>query len=151
MAADILPDQPASTVIPAEREARWTLWLRFAIEAASHDEARAVIGQALARLEMELPLHGEPTIQPLGLRDGIWVATVEPDLTGLQSIEPDNAATRVRYVSSHFGADVLWTGRATGHQAKWEWPPDIWSRRPGKDDVLLHAAVQAVVVWCDAK
>ena len=54
-------------------------------------------------------------------------ATAEPDLTGLQSIEPDDAATRVRYVCSRFGTDVLWTARATGHQAKWEWPPDIWS------------------------
>ena len=100
---------------------------------------------------MELPLRGEPTIQPLGLRDAIWVATAEPDLTGLQSIEPDDAATRVRYVSSSFGTDVLWTVRATGRQAKWEWPPDIWSRRPGQDDVLLHPAVHAVIIWCEAK
>jgi hypothetical protein len=100
---------------------------------------------------MELPLRGEPTIQPLGLRDAIWVATAEPDLIGLQSIEPDDAATRVRYVSSSFGTDVLWTVRATGRQAKWEWPPDIWSRRPGQDDVLLHPAVHAVIIWCEAK
>lgn len=90
-------------------------------------------------------------IQSLGLGDGIWVATAEPDLTRLQSIEPDDAATRVRYVCSGFGTDVLWTVRATGHQAKWEWPPDIWSRRPGKDDVLLHPAVLAAIIWCEAK
>ena len=151
MTADIPPDQPASTMTPAEREARWTLWLRFAIEAGSQEEARAVTGQALAGLEMELLLGDEPTIQPLGLRVGIWVATAKPDLTGLQSIEPDNAATRVRYVSSRFGTDVLWTVRATRHQAKWEWPPDIWSRRPGKDDALLHPAVLAAIIWCEAK
>jgi hypothetical protein len=151
MTADILPGQPASPVAPAEREAGWTLWVRFAIEAGSQQEVRVVTGQALAGLEMELPLRGEPTIQPLGLRDGIWVATAEPDLTGLQSIEPDDAATRVRYVCSRFGTDVLWTARATGHQAKWEWPPDIWSRRPGKDDVLLHPAVLAAIIWCEAK
>ncbi len=52
MTADIPPDQPASIMTPAEREARWTLWLRFAIEAGSQEEARAVTGQALAGLEM---------------------------------------------------------------------------------------------------
>jgi len=151
MTADILPGQPVSTVAAAEREARWTLWVRFAIEAGSQEQARAVTGQALAGLEMELLLCGEPTIQPLRLRDGIWVAMAKPDLTGLRSIEPDDAATRVRYVSSRFGTDVLWTVRATGQQAKWEWPPDIWSRRPGKDDVLLHPAVLAVIIWCEAE
>lgn len=84
MTADILPGQPAGTVAPAEREARWTLWVRFATEADNQQQVRAVTGQALAGLEMELPLRGEPTIQPRGLRDGIWVATAEPD--------PDQAA-----------------------------------------------------------
>jgi hypothetical protein len=151
MTADILPGQAGSAISPAGREARWTLWLRFAIKAASQEEARSVTDQALAGLDMELPLRGEPTIRPLGLRDGIWVAIAEPDVTGLQSIEPDDAAMRVRYVSGHFGTDVLWTVRVTGQQAKWEWPPDIWSRRPGRDDVLLHPAVQAVIIWCEPK
>jgi hypothetical protein len=151
MTPDILPGQTPRTMTPADREARWTLWVRFAIEAASPDEARAVTDEALAGLEMELPLRGEPTIQPLGLRDGIWVATAEPDLTGLRSIEPDDASTRCTYVEGHFGAGVPWTSRATGDQAKAEWPPDIWSRRPGQDDVLLHPAVRAVIIWCQAK
>lgn len=148
MTADFQPARPSSTVTPAEREAGWALWVRLAIEAASSDEARAAAGHALAGLEMELPLRSEPTIQPLGLREGIWVATAEPDLTGLESVEPDNAVTRVRYVSGHFGPDVLWTSRATEHQAKWEWPPDIWSRRPGQDDVLVYPAVRAAIIWC---
>lgn len=151
MTAGILPGQTPRTMTPADREARWTLWVRFAIEAASHDEACAVTDEALAGLEMELPLRGEPTIHPLGLRDGIWVATAEPDLTGLKSIEPDDASTRCTYVEGHFGAGALWTCRATGAQAKCEWPPDIWSRRPGQDDVLLHPAVRAVIIWCQAK
>lgn len=47
---------------PAEREARWALLVRFAIEAASDAEARAIIGQALASLDPELPLQGGPAI-----------------------------------------------------------------------------------------
>lgn len=145
------PGQSARPVTPAEREARWTTWVRFAIEAASEDEARAVTGQALAGLDRELPLRGDPAIGPFDLRDGIWVATVEPDLTRLPSIEPDDAPTRCSYVASHFGTGVLWTSHGTERQAKRDWPPDIWSRRPGQDDVLLHPALQAVMIWCAAK
>ena len=93
------PSESAGIMTPAEREARWALSVRFAIEAASEAEARAILGQALARLDRELPLQGEPTITPLRLRDGIWVATLTPDLTALASVEPDNATNRCRYVS----------------------------------------------------
>jgi hypothetical protein len=54
MTAKILHGQPVSIMTPAEREARWTLWSRFAIEAGSPEEVRAITGQALAGLEMEL-------------------------------------------------------------------------------------------------
>ncbi len=150
MSEDVRQGRTPAPVTAAEREARWALWIRLAIEAPSAAGAQAITGETLARLGRELPLRGRPAIQPLGLRDGIWVATAEPDLTGLEEIEPDSAETRVRYVSSHFPEDVLWTVRVTGHQAKWEWPPDIWSRRTGHDDVLLHPAVRAVNIWCEA-
>jgi hypothetical protein len=140
----------AGTMTPAEREARWALSVRFAIGAASEAEAQAVIGQALAKLD-RLPLQREPTIAPMGLRDGIWAATLEPDLTVLSSVEPDDASNRCRYVTSHFGKGVTWTSRITRRGARWDWPPDIWSRSPGQDDVLLHPAVQAVMIWCEAK
>jgi hypothetical protein len=95
-------------------------------------------------------MQDEPTIAPFRLRDGIWVATVKPDLTVLSSVEPDDAPNRCRYVTSHFGS-ARWGSRVPGRGATWDWPPDIWSRRPGRDDVLLHPAVQAVMIWCEAK
>ena len=149
--AVVSPEDSAGTLIPAEREARWELSVRFAIEAISEAEARAITGQVLARLDQELPSLGEPTVAPLRLRDGVWVATLKPDLTVLSSIEPDDARTRCNYVVSHFGERVTWTTRDSEHGSKWDWPPDIWSRQPGQDDVLLHPAVQAVVIWCEAK
>jgi hypothetical protein len=136
---------------PAEREGRWALSVRFAIEAASEDQARAITGQALGRLDRELPRQGEPSIAPLRLRDGIWVATLMPNLTELLSVEPDDAENRCRHVSSHFPMGVTWVSRYTKSGARWDWPPDIWSRQPGQDDVLLHPAVQAVMIWCEAK
>jgi hypothetical protein len=144
------PGQSAGTMTPAEREARWALSVWFAIEAASDAEARAILGQALASLDRELPLQGEPTIALLRLRDGIWVATLTPDLTVLASVEPDDAENRCRYVSSHFGVGVPWVSRDTKRAARWDWPPDIWSRTP-EDDVLLYPAVQAVMILCEAK
>jgi hypothetical protein len=144
------PRESAGIMTPAEREARWALSVRFAIEAASGVEARAILTQALARLDRELPLQGEPTITPLRLRDGIWVVGLVPDLTALASVEPDDAANRCRYVSSHFGVSVGWISRHTERVARWDWPSDIWSRSP-EDDILLHPAVRAVMILCEAK
>jgi hypothetical protein len=135
---------------PAEREARWALSVRFAVEAASEAEARAILGQALAHFDRELPVQDEPVITPLRRRDGIWVATLLPDLTVLESVEPDDARNRCRYISSHFGVGVGWMSRDTDRAARWDWPSDIWSRSP-EDDVLLHPAVRAVMILCEAK
>ena len=77
------------------------------------------------------------------------MATLMPDLTVLASVEPDDAPNRCRYVSSHFGVDVTWMSRDAKQGARWDWPPDIWSRTL-QDDVLLHPAVQAVMIWCEA-
>ena len=63
-----------SPAAPAERDSRWALSVRFAIKAASPAKARLIIGQTLASLDKELPLHGEPAIAPFRLRPGIWMA-----------------------------------------------------------------------------
>ncbi len=153
MTAGVPPAPTTGNLTPAEPEARWTLWVRFAIEAASEDEARTVLGQALAGLKPELPLRGEPVIRPRHRRipDGIWVAEVEPDLARLQN-DPDDAKTRCRYVQGCFPLDVYWSlPQNTEREAKAEWPPDIWQRQPGRDDVLLHPALRAVMIFCAAE
>ena len=144
------PGESTGPMTPAERGARWALSVRFAIEAASDAGARAILGQVLARLERELPVQDEPTITPLRRQEDIWVAMLMPDLTVLAVVEPDDATNRCRYVSSHFGVGVGWMSRDTERAARWDWPPDIWSRSP-EDDVLLHPAVQAVMILCEAR
>jgi hypothetical protein len=104
------------------------LSLRLAIEAASEAEAQAITSQVLSR----------------GLRD----ATLRPDPAVLEGIKPDDATNCCRYVSHHFGPDGTWMSRDSQREARWDWPPDIWNRQPGTDDVLLHPAVQAVMIWC---
>jgi hypothetical protein len=154
MTADVPPGSIAGTVTLAEREARWRLHVRFAIEAVSKDEARAVLGQVLAQLRPKLSLRGEPVVGPRRRRnpDDIWVAEAEPDLTHMQVIDPDDARTRCRFVEGHFPGDASWSlVQNTEREAKYEWPPDIWQRQPGKDDLLLHPAVRAVMIYCEAR
>jgi hypothetical protein len=147
----------------AEREARWLLRVLFAIEAASEDEARAVLGQALAGvvdsypppgMKPELPVRGEPVIRPRHRRiaDNIWVAELHPDLSHLQVIDPDDAKTRCSFVMGYFPQQTAWIAPLNGERnARREWPPEIWQREPGRDDVLLHPAVRAVMIYCEAK
>ena len=110
-------------------------------------------GIRLAELEPGLLLGGGPVIRPRYRRvpDKIWVADLEPDLTHLQEIDPDDAKTRCSFVAGHFPAGVTWAApQNTWREAKREWPPDIWQRQPGHDDVLLHPAVRAVMIFCTA-
>jgi hypothetical protein len=154
MTAGISSGPAAGTITPAEREARWTLYARFAIEAASEDEACTVLGQALARLKPELPLRGEPVIHPRHRRhpDDIWIAELAPDATHLEHIDPDDAKTRCRWVQGHFPGNVAWQLPKNGErEAKAEWPPDIWVRRSGPDDALLHPKLRAVMISCAAQ
>jgi hypothetical protein len=83
--------------------------------------------------------------------DGRWAVTMHPDLTVLPSIEPDNAQTRLRYLAGRFNEGVTWTSRDGERQGTWAWPPDFWSKRAGQDDVLLHPAIQAVLIFVSAR
>jgi hypothetical protein len=143
-----------------EREAQWSLRLLFAIEASSENEASAILGQALAEVVLRyvphgmrpgLPLSGDPVIARRSQlpTDSIWIARLHPDLTHLRVIDPDDAKTRCSFVMGCFPADTHWMAPLNGeHAARREWPPDIWNRQPGQDDVLLHLAVRAVMIFC---
>ncbi len=138
---------------PMEREARWNLVLRFAIEADSELEAGAVLTSILGLLDPPLPLRFPPVIHPRHLRrpDGIWIAETAPDLTHLQSIEPDDAKMRCRWVETHFPGDVDWGLHLnTERVARYEWPLDIWQRQ-AEGEVLLHPALRAVQILCEER
>ena len=157
------PDSAAGVMTPAEREARWSLRLLFAIEADSESEARAILGQVLTGVVLRyappgmppgLPLSGEPVVAPRSQQpaDSIWIARLSPDLTHLRKIDPDDAKTRCSFVMGCFPVDAPWMAPLSGERAaRREWPPDIWNRRPGQDDVLLHPAVRAVMISCESK
>jgi len=150
--ADVRRQLPARAALtPGEREARWQLEVLVAVDAAGEQQARAVLGEALAAMD-ELAVRGDPVIGPRGRpADPIWVARLQPDLTGLPEIDPDDAPTRCKYVTSRFPDGVTWAvHRATTREARYDWPPAIWHRQPGRDDVLLHPDIRAVTVCCTA-
>jgi hypothetical protein len=99
--------------------------------------------------QMEAVTSGEPQIAAFRRQPGTWVATAHMDLTVLPSVEPDDARTRLCYLSAGLG-QVTWSSRVSEREGRWDWPPDIWSREPGTDDVLVHPAVLAAILWASA-
>ena len=99
----------------SDREPSCPSRARFALGAVGtvcHQGSQArprlvLIGQTLASLDKELPLHGEPAIAPFRLRPGIWMVTAELDVRPVEPNDPDN---HCRYVAHHFGAGV-YSGR----------------------------------------
>jgi len=151
MPADDSPGQESENLSPTDREARWDLTVRLAIQASDEERARTILSDAWAVLRKDLRLRGPPVIRPRYSQtpDHIWIAELKPDLTHLREIEPDNAPTRCSYVMGHFPISVEWVAsQNTERRAKREWPPDIWHRTPRTDDQLLHPAVRAVRICC---
>lgn len=151
MPADNPPGQESEHLSPAEREARWDLRVQLAIQASGEEETRTILSHALMALSEDLRLRGAPLIRPRYRQtpDDIWIVELEPDLTHLLRIEPDNAQTRCSYVMGHFPIGAEWVApQNTERRAEREWPPDIWHRTPGTDDQLLHPAVRAVRIFC---
>jgi hypothetical protein len=140
---NVLPPRPqAPGLEPAERETIWTIWMRFAIEAPGEREARAIADGVLGQIG--IVLDGQPATAPSG--EGAWTVTANLDLSGLKSIEPDDAPTRLSYVTGHIPGNVTWLSRAGERQGTAEWPPNFWDRRPGADDQLLHPAIRAAII-----
>jgi hypothetical protein len=154
MPAENLSGQDSENLSPTEREARWDLRVQLAIQASGEEEARTILSDAWMALRENLRLRGAPLIRPRYPQtpDDIWIAELEPDLTHLLKIEPDNAQTRCSYVMGHFPISVEWVApENTERRAEREWPPDVWHRTPGTDDQLLHPAVRAVRIFCKDK
>jgi hypothetical protein len=144
-------DQEATCPQPSTEWAQghWQAWIRLAIGADSGDAALAIAAAALR--ETKLVTRGEPIAARLP--EGSWAVHTGLDLSAIApTFEPDTAHTRASVVSGLIGdGPVSWGIRESPTHCKLEWPPDIWSRRPGIDDTLLDPAVRAVIVWVSAE
>ena len=143
---DVRPPRPPARLDPATLErsaapAAWSARARFAVKAEDEPEARAIADGVLDLMRVDATIGTRTGPLP----EGLWTVIADIDLSEVQ-VEPDDAMTRVHYMIRHLGG-VTWTSRERGRQATMSWPPDIWSRRPGADDVLGHPAIRAADFW----
>jgi hypothetical protein len=143
----VLPPPRAAGQDPAVADKGWTAWLRFAIEAPGEREARAIADAALGTME-NVVVAGQPVAVRSG--NGFWTVTANLDLSGVRAIEPDNAQTRLAYLTGLIPDQVTWLSRVSDRRGTFEWPPSFWDRRPGPDDQLLHPAIRAAIVHVSA-
>jgi hypothetical protein len=140
------PTAPDLTPPKAVAHTDWTVWVRFAIDSATEKDAHAVWDAILD--DMDVRLAGEPD---WAQANGMRTVTAQLDLSHLASLEPDNARTRLSYVSGRLPEQVSWASRVNDQEGSLSWPPEFWDRRPGADDQLLHPAVRAAMIHASQK
>jgi hypothetical protein len=119
----------------------WNVKLRLAIDADTADEA-GVIAEEVWR-KMEVTAGAEPQITRSAGRSPHWNVITDLDLSALESITPDDAKTRFRYVIRNL-MGVGFAGGETGDRrlGLWQWLPDSWEL-DWQDQELAHPAVRA--------
>src|SRR5580693_2587540 len=148
---DVLPPRPPARLDPATLEpptARraWSAGVMFAIDAGSGQEARAIAGAVLDEMGVTATILGDRTGP---VPEGLWTVTADVDL-GNVTVEPDNAENRLSYLARNLEG-VTWVSKTTEDiRAVRQWPPDIWGRQAGADDVMVHPAIRAVRIWASA-
>jgi hypothetical protein len=101
----------------------WTAKVRLVIEAGDTDMVRAINDEVLQ--QMDLVAKAEPQLTDFFV-DGprpCWYVLTELDLSGLESITPDDAPARFRFVTRELPA-VPFMGHGDSHCGLWEWLPD---------------------------
>jgi hypothetical protein len=148
---DVLPPRPPARLDPATLEPPvpepiWSAGVMLAIDAGSEQEARAIAGEVLDQMDVTATIRSDRTGP---VPEGLWTVTARVDLADV-TVEPDNAENRLSYMSRNLEG-VTWVSKTTGDiRAVRQWPPDIWGRQAGADDVLVHPAIRAVRIWASA-
>jgi hypothetical protein len=119
----------------------WSVKLRLAIDADDADEAGVIAAEVWRK--MEVTAGSEPQITRSAGRAPHWNVITDLDLSALESITPDDAATRFRYVIRNLQG-VGFVGGETGDRrfGQWQWLPDSWEL-DWEDQELAHPAVRA--------
>ena len=117
----------------------WNVKLRLAIDADNADEARAIAEEVWRK--MGVTAGAEPQITRSDGRALYWNIITDLDLSALESITPDDAVTRFRYVIRNLQG-VGFTGADDPRSGLWQWLPDSWELA-WQDQELAHPAVRA--------
>jgi hypothetical protein len=148
---DVLAPRPPAhldrtTLEPPAAKPTWSARVMFAMEAGSEHEAKQIAGRVLDQMAVADVIS---QTQAAPIPEGLWTVNADLDLAGVQ-FEPDDAQTRLSYLTAHLEG-VTWVGRVSDGQGVYSWPPDIWSRQPGQDDILGHPAIRAARLWVNAE
>lgn len=133
-----MPEVPGGD---SRNKVEWSAEIRLGILAEAEGAAAASAARSFDSIG--IPLSQEITVFQHGIDR--WIARAELDIAGL-AMEPDNAQTRLSYISGHFPEDVLWSSRITDYRGSLDWPPNFWDRRSAEDDFLLEPSVRAVAI-----
>jgi hypothetical protein len=152
---DVLPPRPPARLDPAILEPpagpqTWSATVTFAVEAGSEHEASAIARGVLDQMGGPTAISGAMpgTGQESGpIPERLWTVAADFDLSGMQ-VEADDMEAFSDLRGDLRGA--AWTGRVKDRQGGWDWPPSIWARRPGADDVLGHPAIRAARIRVSA-
>ena len=119
----------------------WNVKLRLAIDADNADEAGAIAEEVWRK--MEVTAGADSQITRSAGRAPHWNVITDLDLSALESITPDDAVTRFRYVIRNLQG-VVFTGGEAGDRRSglWQWLPDSWEL-DWQDQELAHPAVRA--------
>ena len=113
---------------PEDSHQRWNVRLRLAIDADNADEARVIAEQVWRT--MEVTAGAEPQITRSDGRTPHWNVITDLDLSALESITPDDAVTRFRYVIRNLpGVVSSGTGADDRRSGLWQWLPGERSRK----------------------
>jgi hypothetical protein len=122
----------------------WTIKVRLVIEADDANAARAINNEVL----QQMGLVGEPGPQLTDFFvDGprpCWYVITELDMSGLESITPDDATTRFKSVIRELPS-VPFMGHGNSHCGLWEWLPDNWAS-PGHS-LFPHSGIRAAGIY----
>lgn len=145
---EALPPRPPARLDPTTLELPvappvWSAGVMFAIDAASEQEAKAIAGTVLGQMGISATIRDDRTGP---VPEGLWTVTADADLSEM-TFEPDNAESRISYLTRNLELVKWVSGPAGDRRRVWHWPPDVWNREPGKDDVMAHPAIRAAQVW----
>jgi len=123
---------------------RWTVKLRLAIEADNADAARAINNEVLQQMSLAAQTEPQLTDFIVDSPRPCWYVITELDLSGLESVTPDDAPTRVKFVIREL-PNMPFMGHGDSHVGLWEWQPDTGGS--AGNPLFPHPGVRAAGIY----
>lgn len=126
----------------------WSVRARLSIDADNEQQARMVVEDVLAHLDLNV--CGTPALVTPSTAGRFWKSETELDLSALSVIQPDDAVTRFKYVVRNLnGATLTSSGQPDEDRGLWEWLPDRWEMA-NHSEVFVNPAVRAASICVTA-